>query len=189
MKRVFGVVFFLILGGVLIFCGGKQITEGFASRSWVPVQGKVIDSHVDTRTVTKKSGNTRRTVTEYVTTIRYSYTVAGREYTSDRLSVESGGYTGTNRSAAYNLAGRYPVGVAIIAHYDPRNPSTAVLQSGAAGFGSWILAALGLLIVAGTGIVALALRRYSPAPSVVMHAPAQSAAIAPGNSPFADGFR
>ena len=188
MKRIFGVIFFLLLGGALIFFGGKQIAEGFASRSWLPVQGKVIDSHVDTRTVTKKSGNSRRTGTEYVTTIRYSYNVAGREYTSDRISVESGGYTGTDRSAAYNFAGRYPVGVAIIAHYDPRNPSNAVLQAGAAGFGSWILAAFGLLIMAGTIVVALALRR-SPAPHVVVRVPPPSAAIPPSTPPFADSYR
>jgi hypothetical protein len=189
MKRALGIVFFLLLGGALIFFGGKQIAEGFASRNWLPVQGRVIDSHVDTRTVTKKSGNSRRTVTEYVTTIRYSYTVAGREFTGDRINVESGGYTGTDRSAAYNLAGRYPVGVAVLVHYDPRNPSTAVLQAGAAGFGSWILAALGLLILAATLVIALALRRRSPAPNVAVRVPPPSAAIPPGHPPFADGYR
>lgn len=171
LKKVLIVLFFLALGGVLVFAGGKQIAEGFASRNWLPTQGTIIDSHVASGTVTKKSGNTRRTTTEYTTTIRYTYTVGEREYTGNRLTVESSGYTGTNRSSAYDLAGRYPVGVAVVVHYDPRDPSTAVLRAGAAGFGSWILVSLGLLILAGTGIVVRAISRPAPAPNVVLRVP------------------
>lgn len=171
LKRVFAVLMFLALGGVLVFFGGRQIAEGYASRNWLPTAGTVIDSHVKSETVTKKSGNSRRTTTEYTTTIRYNYTVGGIQYTGDRLSVERSGYRGTNRGSAYNLAERYPVASAVTVHYDPRNPATSVLQAGAAGFGSWFMVAIGVIIMAGTAVIAFFVRRRAAAPSVVVRVP------------------
>jgi hypothetical protein len=155
--RVILVVCLVAGGGFASYQGGKMISNGYQSRNWPAVQGRVVQSSVDTHTVTKTSNNKRRTTTEYRATIRYEYAVNGVTYTNDRITVERTGYSGKNRGAAENSARAYPSGSSVTVHYDPRNPATAVLQTGAAGPASWILPALGPIFL----VVALfiALRR------------------------------
>ena len=157
--RVILVVCLVAGGGFASYQGGKMIGNGFKSRNWPATQGRVVESSVDTRTVTKTSNNKRRTTTEYRATIRYEYVVNSTTYTNDRITVERPGYSGKDRGAAENSARAYPTGSAVTVYYDPRNPATAVLRTGAAGPASWILLALGPIFLVVALLVAL---RRSP---------------------------
>jgi hypothetical protein len=81
--------------------------------------------------------------------IAYEYRVAGRRYTGSRV-----GYLRfVSQRAAYRFLNDHPAGSAIAVYFDPRDPSSAVLQRGGVGTG---------VIMVAIGIALLLLRRRLP---------------------------
>ena len=139
---VFGILFALGgLGGI-----GYGIHTTFqASRMerWPVAEALVTHSEVRVQTPDEGGSST------YIADIRYQYEVAGRTYTSDRIT--SAGYGTSNSSRAKAQVRRYPVGEKAAAHYDPDDVSYAVLETQwdkiyllafAAGFGGLLLGVL-----------------------------------------------
>jgi hypothetical protein len=66
-------------------------------------------------------------VTFYEPVIEYSYRVDGREYHSTQIAF--GGKLAGSEELAQAKAARYPQGADVVVHYDPKNPSNAVLDA------------------------------------------------------------
>jgi hypothetical protein len=60
----------------------------------------------------------------FTLSVRYRYTVQGREYTSDRLGV---GSSAPARDSAQRLLDNYGKGNAVDVHYNPADPSDAMV--------------------------------------------------------------
>jgi hypothetical protein len=83
--------------------------------------------------------------------IAYSFSANGKEYTSDRL------WFGPSQDAYANLA-RYPKGSAVTVHYQPSDPSIAVLETGTRGADSyWSIGMGSVLIMMGLLMAAFAI--------------------------------
>lgn len=119
---VIGVVF---LGfGVLLFVDGLgPFLAGGASLEWPTIEGEVISSEIVTN-------GGRRTV-KYRAAIQYEYSVNGRKYSSDKVTIMP---TKGTRDKAQRQVNKYPVGKTISVHYDPNEPEFAVLEPGRTGY-------------------------------------------------------
>ena len=87
-----------------------------AAQRWATAEGKVIASTVDTKW--------NRQGEDYW--IKYTYSVAGRQYTSKTI-----GFSGTTRPRSQQERmelERYYVGAPVSVYYDPRQPQDAVLK-------------------------------------------------------------
>jgi Protein of unknown function (DUF3592) len=135
--------------GVLVlafFFAGRRLSKDAAG--WPVTRGTVVIS--STESVLSADG---RDLVLHAPLVEFTYQVHGREYRSRQvtLGVELSG----TQSSAEQIAARYPQGSAVEVHYDPANPSNAVLQ--VASSVSWLLLVLALfcfgVAVAASGVL------------------------------------
>ena len=88
------------------------------ANNWPTTAGKVISSRVY---VVDISGGESGSHNVNAAAVQFEYDVNGHHYKSDRLT-----YAGNPYPATY--AAKYPKGAAVTVHYDPGNPSEAVLD-------------------------------------------------------------
>lgn len=145
------VVFGLVFAGVgyaLAFHWGVPLLEkARASETW-PVTSGVIE----TATVVSSTDGDGDTM--YEADIVYRYAVLGREYRG--ADVEVGGQVrSSSRKHALRVANRYQPGDAVIVHYNPGDPTDAILEPGGTPGGHlvfWIgLAFLGFGVLIASG--------------------------------------
>lgn len=118
--------------GVGIFSAwlAEAIRRGLAAaRKWPSVPGRIEKSEVESFEGYSTSGkNGRRTPqTFYKSVLFYSYKVNGRAYTGHNVGTASQ-VTANWEAPARRLVSRYKVGQAVSVHYDPKNPSEAILD-------------------------------------------------------------
>jgi hypothetical protein len=119
---------FFTLGGILLLallCSARR--QAAEASRWPVIGGHVVAStveHYRTRVGGARSG---RLVIFYEPVIEYSYRVDGREYHSTQISF--GGKLAGSEELARAKAARYPQGADVVVHYDPKNPSNAVLDA------------------------------------------------------------
>ncbi|MEM9414317.1 MAG: DUF3592 domain-containing protein [Planctomycetota bacterium] len=119
---VFGLVFFLVGLGTLIWMTVIPLSKVVEARGWQPVPCTVVSSQVATRT--DSDGDKT-----YAIELRYRYEFNGQSYTSDRrsfgISGSSSGYKGKKR-----FVDAHPPGHAMTCYVDPADPRDAVLDKG-----------------------------------------------------------
>jgi hypothetical protein len=125
-KAVLPGVAFFTLGGVMILgmlrASRRQIAE--AAR-WPQTTGRIVSSTVE-HYRERVGGRSGTLVTFYEAVVEYAYTVNSREFHSTQLSF--GGKVAGSKELAEEKAARYPPGSEVVVHYDPKNPSHAVLD-------------------------------------------------------------
>ena len=120
-KVYFAIFLFLALVGAWCIASTLgDLTEAFQSKSWPTTTGKIESSDL------KKYAAGRRSNATYLPEIKYTYTVAGQNFTG---TVISPGRWWSNTSA-FNAVERFPAGSARPIAYFPVDPSRAVLDSG-----------------------------------------------------------
>jgi hypothetical protein len=120
------------------------------SRQWPQTNGKITHSHKEA------AGNRYRVLLEY------EYTVNSYRYTSNILSFLDlfllFFLSGTRSARAANhVTTKYPVDTEVSVHYDPKNPSRAVLETEIWNSNVVIMAAI-LAIMGGIFLLGLGLR-------------------------------
>lgn len=138
----------VIGGGVtgliaLVFLGisGFQAYTAISADSWPVAEGEIVASSVG-------SYRDSEGTTMFEANITYQYMVNDRIYNSERVRV--GGDSSTNiRSVPQGMVDRYPVGTRVTVHYNPEDPSSALLETGVGAFGliTWIFLGLGGLMI------------------------------------------
>ena len=88
-----------------------EVRSGLAARDWPAAQGEVVVSR-------RHQGRSR------LKDFEYRYTVAGRDYTSSRAAFLRVPYVDPLHEA-------YPAGSTVTVHYQPEDPSQAVIETGA----------------------------------------------------------
>lgn len=96
-----------------------NLARAHASRRWPTVPGVVQEDGVERRQ--------NSYVILYKLALRYCYEVGGTSYEGDR--VQFGPARVTARELIEGLAKKYPPGAKVDVHYDPNDPSTAVLET------------------------------------------------------------
>jgi hypothetical protein len=146
----------VILGGVFTIIGACIFFFWFlptwqkaqASKHWTATPCTVLSSKV--RSHSSDDGTT------YSIDILYRYTVARKEYKSDRYDIFGGSSSGYDGKA--EVVARHPEGAEAICYVNPENPSEAVLKTGA----GW-MTLLGLIPAAflGGGLLVIGASRKS----------------------------
>ena len=124
-----------------LFCAGfglSLIYHGYACKSWPTCEGTVVESEV------KVMGGRRDS---YAPKIKYSYTVSGKAYTSDRYA-----YGDTHfweERDAKKIVGKYPPGSPVTIYYSSWNPGMSVLAPGVDSTAWYLLAGgVGCVLIA-----------------------------------------
>jgi hypothetical protein len=118
---------FFTLGGLMVlamlWASRRQVAE---ASGWPQTSGRIVTSTVEHYRQRVGGARTGTLVTFYEPVIEYSYRVDDREYHSTQLSF--GGKAAGSQEIAEARAARYPLGSEVTVHYDPKNPSNAVLD-------------------------------------------------------------
>ena len=119
---LFGLPFFLVGAGFLLWSVIPTLYDGWRMQSWATVYGQL--THADL------SVNHSDDSTTYSVDARYHYTISGREFSHDRVAINSGGdnigdfQQDLGRRLEYLHANHQPVTV----FYNPADPADAVLN-------------------------------------------------------------
>jgi hypothetical protein len=113
----------LLVGGALLVLGilFSDIPRGIASQGWPTIEGNIILSKVEDKMFKEYEGDYYMDTVAY---IRYQYSVNGIPYSSSAVD--------STNTPFYSVptGRRYPVGKDVVVHYNPTNPSEAVLEPG-----------------------------------------------------------
>lgn len=121
-----GVLFFAAAGLVLLlFLIFNWRIAGAAAR-WPTTTGTILSSVAEPRRTSAADGRAQ-TATIWSSVIEYSYRVQDRDYHGTRLAF--GADVAGPRDLAEKVVARYPVGSKVTVHFDPANPSVAVLDT------------------------------------------------------------
>ena len=116
-----------VAGIFLMSWGGYEMKGASESLDWPETPGSITSSHVSKET---SRDSEQRLRTTYYPNVAYQYQIAGRGYTGTRINF--GGRTGGMEWVAQRTVDRYPTGKTIIVHYNPQEPTYAVLEAGIA---------------------------------------------------------
>ena len=118
---------FFALGGlmvlVMLWAARRQVAEASA---WPATGGRIVKSTVENYRKRVGGAQSGTLATFYQPVVEYSYRVGDHEYHSTQLSF--GGTQAASQQNAEARAARYPAGNLVLVHYDPKNPSNAVLE-------------------------------------------------------------
>ena len=114
---------FLGIGVLCLYLGAMKAKEGWEARRWPTAKGRIIVSKVDEF----RTGRGIR-VARLCLDIDYLYMVKGVIYEGHRVNV--GWACFGSESSVKRALKRYPVGKEVEVHYDPRDPSRALLEPG-----------------------------------------------------------
>ena len=118
------VIMFLVCSafGIYMFQRGSELNaQAVASESWVPAEGKILDSGYDLR-------RSRRGMQVATIKMRYEYSVGGNTYTGSNLSFEN--HSSHSRNVADAILKPYAPGATCTVYHDPQSPANSVLEKG-----------------------------------------------------------
>lgn len=125
--------FFFLIGlipigfGVLLIVNGvRDRRKGAASREWPRTTGRIVSSSVRTQKV-PNPGKGSPYINKFHPAIHYTYSVGNQPYQGSNYAI---GYETQTLPQTNKIVERYPEGAEVQVHYNPQNPSEAVLDTG-----------------------------------------------------------
>ena len=115
---------FLSIGIVFLLWNGWVIANGLLANQWPTTVGMITSSGYDTSSSVDFNGSP---YTTYTANIRYSYTVNGNNYSSQRVYFSDIFNFGESASRAVM---KYPRGETVQVYYNPDDPAIALLEKG-----------------------------------------------------------
>ncbi|UCD75213.1 MAG: DUF3592 domain-containing protein [Phycisphaerales bacterium] len=120
----FGLFWTAIVGSFDVFVGYSAYRQTKAE-SFPTVSGVILSSGISSHQSTDSDGHT---TTQHKAEITFSYEVVGVSYTGD--TYRFGAFSSSDRGHAEGVIARYPEGAEVEVHYNPADPSEAVLEVG-----------------------------------------------------------
>lgn len=120
-------IVFMVVGGILIPTGYKELKNAQESLKWSITDGIIISSEI--------IENQNRSTT-YEANVRYKYIIGEKSYLSEQVSF--GQDSSNDLEHARSIVRRYETGEKISVHFNPANPSQSVLEPGVS-WGSYTL--------------------------------------------------
>lgn len=178
IKGFFGVI--AALGLFFAVFGVYFIIAGHGARSWPAAEGTIVSTNVRVNillagrgSVTDSSRESRRT---YYPEIDYRWTVDGQTYSGTRYALGEAHPDFPDRQDAQEAARSFPPGQTIDVYFDPRDPSSAVIDR-SLKLGAFVPLPLGLFFAA-FGVFGL---RMAPALEAASKRGARPPVRAPGH--------
>jgi len=140
-----GVLFCAAAGLLLSLFLIADRRKAMAAARWPTAMGKILSSVAEAHRTLVPSGR-GQTVTVWAPVVEYSYSVDGRDYHGSRLAFGAD-VTGPQAFAEATVV-RYPAGQQVTVHFDPANPSFAVLETRVAFAWSTLLLAVAFFAAA-----------------------------------------
>lgn len=135
----FGLIALLLwsLTVLFVWAGIGNTYYGWVSQAWPVAEGIILRSEVEEIRVTEQrrddsTVNARppRQYLRYRPIIEYQWQVEGYTFSRDRRNYSSAIADEESRAEAEAIIAPYPVGAKILIHYDPDEPSRAILEPG-----------------------------------------------------------
>jgi hypothetical protein len=130
-----------IIGG-LVFIGAainQYMKAKKAEKTWLTVPGAVLNSEVK---ISRHHGSKGRTTVTYEPTVSYQYKIKNQSYNGNHIGF---GTTTYSKGKAEKIIALYPMGSPVTVHYDPADPSQAVLETKAKAGVTFL--ALGIILI------------------------------------------
>jgi hypothetical protein len=121
-----GVLFFTAAGLVTLLSLLSNRRAAITAARWPTAAGTVLSSTARSRRVLAP-GRGNQTMEVWSPLVEFSYRVGERDYHGARIAF--GAAVSGGRDLAEATVARYPTGSAVTVHYDPANPSFAVLET------------------------------------------------------------
>lgn len=119
------ILFALVAALLLALMAWAAIRRVRTIRAWPTADGVVVSSFVDRLTTSRSRGGRTATTPFYVPRVVYRFRVEGVDIDGDQLGR-------SRRSSAFKAAeavtAAYPAGTRVVVHYDPDQPTTAVVD-------------------------------------------------------------
>jgi uncharacterized membrane protein len=147
--------FFALVGLIVIGHSIVGLLEARASLSWQTCEGTVTHSEVQSSRSRSGSGSSGRGggSRAYGASIRYNYTVDGKEYTGN--TYQFGDYSSTDPRRAKEIVEKLPVGAVVKVYYSRDSPEKSVLVPGPGG-GIFLMFIIGIIFfLIGAGILVM----------------------------------
>lgn len=145
--------------GAGLFVGGFLLYQRAAeAAAWPAVDGTVIRSDVRSERRTASGSKSGRQEISYFPVVAYRYQLESRTFEGDKIrpGVAWGSHVEAEARAE---AGRYPVGAKIRVHVNPRDSFDACLEPTEGAFPVVLMSAGGMLLMIGSGLFFLWIRR------------------------------
>lgn len=127
MEQMVGVVF-LGVGIAFLLVGIIQGRKAKAAEAWPTVPGVILSSELHEHR--HHNSQTHHTSVTYEPVVTYQYSVMEQPYQGNKIVF--GTISSAHNTASRKLAA-YPQGAQVAVHYDPADPSKAVLEPKAGG--------------------------------------------------------
>jgi hypothetical protein len=123
-------IFVLVIGVAAVVGGITLMSASRKASGWPVVTGRIVERSVGPSTTTGASRPGRY----FEPRVTYDYTVAGKSYQGHRIGIATQAY---DEDKARKVASELPDSVEV--HYNPADPSDALLQPSSAGMGLLVL--------------------------------------------------
>lgn len=137
-------IFVLVIGVAAVVASITLMSASRKARSWPVVTGKVVERTVGPSTTTGASRPGRY----FEPRVTYDYTVDGKPYQGHRIGVATEAY---DEAQARRVVDELPDAVEV--HYNPGDPSDAVLRPSSIGMSILILAFGAIAVLVGGGML------------------------------------
>ena len=156
-----------ILGGLFGAFGIYFLFSANESLAWSSVEGSVVKTQVLTEVLRGTVSSTYTRPPEYYVSVQYTYDVEGSPYFSSRYSLGGGDRAsdlyGEHSDAETEATDRFPVGAPLTVHYDPKEPTSAVLAPGW-NWGTFVPLLIGIFLGGSGWLFDIAVKTAETAP-------------------------
>lgn len=142
LRRTRLALFVLFLAPLVFGC--LSAYQAWQSRSFVGVDGRIVETHVDTVHERRHSrqSHTPRSSSKFLH-VTYVYSVDGREYEGTRI--EAGTFGLASGDSVRRYADKLKEDAAVTVYVDPKNPEVAVLERGFSSVAKFLFFMCGFL--------------------------------------------
>jgi hypothetical protein len=139
-----GVAFFLLGAGLAIF-GFVQRKKAKTAETWPTASGSIVSSRLDQSAHTEHDDEHTYTSTSYRPVVEYTYEVGGKSHQGNR--VFPGASMSYDHGTAQGIVNRYQPGAIVTVHYDPADPTQAVLETKSKGGNLFLILGAGFAVL------------------------------------------
>lgn len=132
---------FLVIGLVFILIYILQKQKARAAEAWPTASGVILSSGLEEHR--SYNSKTHRTTVTYSPKIDYEYSVMGQKYNGTKPTF---GYAAYDYRTASEKIAPYQPGTSVQVHYNPSDPSNAVLETKAAGATTMLIVGIIFLV-------------------------------------------
>lgn len=120
-------ILFAGLGLGMLLAARRQRAQAAAAAAWPTVAGTITASRLDRQTRTQTRQGRRSTHTTYTPVVDYTFEAGGKPLRGSKIF--PGSTMSFDLGTAQDIVNRYQAGAPVTVHYNPADPTQAVLET------------------------------------------------------------